>query len=216
MNSVFFVLEILGDVAFALSGALTAMKRKMDIFGACVLGMTTAIGGGVIRDLLLGITPPTAFTTPIHALIGIGVSAFSYVPFVQKFLSGENHKKYDACLFFADTLGLAVFTVIGVNTGFELLHNPNLFTTVFLGVITGVGGGVLRDVMSLNLPKIFVKYFYACASILGALVCYLTYGIFGAILSSLLGLFIIIILRVLAAVLHWKLPKPKYEFTSDK
>ncbi len=210
MDSVFFVLEIIGTVAFALSGALTAMKREMDIFGACVLGMTTAIGGGIIRDLILGVTPPVAFTNPVNAIIGLVVPAFTYLPFLQKYFLQDEHKTYDRLFLVADSVGLAVFTMIGVNACFQAIENPNLFTVVFLGVITGVGGGILRDVFSHNIPKIFVKNIYASASILGAVLAALLRPV-DPVLASFLGMGLIILLRFLAAHLRWDLPRPKLQ-----
>ena len=210
MNVVFFVLEILGVVAFALSGALTAMKKEMDIFGAGVLGMTTAIGGGIIRDLILGIHPPTCFVNPIHAILGFFLPMVTYIPKIQKMFTMNKRKTYDICLLIADSVGLGVFTVIGVNTCFEVIQSVNCFTAVFLGVITGIGGGIIRDVFSQNLPKVFIKHFYACASIIGALIAYVTRFYFGSIIASILGISVVITLRLLASFLHWKLPKPKF------
>lgn len=92
MDSVFFVFEIIGVIAFSLSGALTAMKKEMDIFGACVLGMTTAIGGGIIRDLILGVNPPLAFVNPLHAVLGLGIPALTYLPKIQKLFARNEHK----------------------------------------------------------------------------------------------------------------------------
>jgi uncharacterized membrane protein YeiH len=134
------------------------------------------------------------------------------LPFIQRFLAKKEHKTYDLCLLIADSVGLGIFTVVGVRTCFEVLVAPNLFTLVFLGVITGVGGGILRDVLSLNLPKIFVKHFYACASIIGAFTCAIFYVYVDVLTASILGIFIVIVLRLLASFLHWKLPKPKYHF----
>ena len=217
MDSIFFVFEILGVIAFSLSGALTAMKKEMDIFGACVLGMTTAIGGGIIRDLILGITPPTAFVNPLPATLGLVVAALTYLPFIQKFFARNKHKVQALSLMIADSVGLGVFTVMGVNACFESIENPNFFTAVFLGVITGVGGGVLRDVFSMNLPKIFVKHFYACASIAGAIVAFVVEKYFDIpLLASILGAAVVITLRFLASFLRWNLPKPKYPIEEDK
>ena len=165
MDSIFFIFEIIGVIAFSLSGALVAMKKGMDIFGACVLGMTTAIGGGIIRDLILGATPPASFVNPLPAILGLAVAALTYLPKIQKFFARNKHKVHTLSMMVADSVGLGVFTVVGVNACFNSLTEPNFFTAVFLGVITGVGGGVLRDVFSMNLPKIFVKHFYAFASI---------------------------------------------------
>ncbi len=209
MSSVFFILELIGTVAFALSGALTAMKKKMDLLGTCVLGMTTAVGGGIIRDLIIGKNPPTAFISPLHSLVAIGVSIVAFLPFVQKIFVKKH--TYDAILNVADAIGLGVFTIIGVNAGFTAIEDPNLFTVIFLGVITGVGGGVLRDVMAQTPPTIFVKYFYATASIIGALMCALVHINFDSELAgSIAGAVVVIALRILAMIFHWHLPKPKY------
>ena len=211
MDSIFFIFEIIGVIAFSLSGALVAMKKGMDIFGACVLGMTTAIGGGIIRDLILGATPPASFVNPLPAVLGLVVAALTYLPKIQKFFARNKHKVHTLSMMVADSVGLGVFTVVGVNACFNSLPNPNVFTAVFLGMITGVGGGVLRDVMSMNLPKIFVKHFYACASIAGAIVAFLIRNFLGDILlSSILGAIVVITLRFLAFFLRWNLPKPKY------
>ena len=216
MDSIFFVFEIIGVIAFSLSGALTAMKKEMDIFGACVLGMTTAIGGGIIRDLILGVTPPVSFVNPLHATIGLGVAALTYLPKIQKFFARNQHKVQALSLMIADSVGLGVFTVVGVNACFENIPNPNAFTAIFLGVITGVGGGVLRDVFSMNLPKIFVKHFYACASIAGAIVAYFAHIYFGVLIASISGAIVVITLRFLASFLRWNLPKPKYPVEKEE
>ena len=210
MDSIFFIFEIIGVIAFSLSGALTAMKKEMDIFGACVLGMTTAIGGGIIRDLILGVNPPAAFVDPLQAILGLTIPALTYLPVIQKFFARNKHKVQALSLMIADSVGLGVFTVVGVNACFNTLPNPNAFTAIFLGVITGVGGGVLRDVFSMNLPKIFVKHFYACASIAGAIVAFVLRIWFGALVASIAGAIVVITLRFLASFLRWNLPKPKY------
>ena len=216
MDSIFFVFEIIGVIAFSLSGALTAMKKEMDIFGACVLGMTTAIGGGIIRDLILGVTPPAAFVNPLHAVLGLAIPALTYLPKIQKFFARNKHKVHTLSLMIADSVGLGVFTVVGVNACFESMTAPNIFTVVFLGVITGVGGGVLRDVFSMNLPKIFVKHFYACASIAGAIVAYFAHIWLGALAASIAGAAVVITLRFLASFLRWNLPKPKYPIEKEE
>lgn len=207
MDVVFFLLEIFGVIVFALSGVLTAIKKDMDVFGGCVLGMITATGGGLIRDLILGINPPTAFVNPTHALISVGVSIFAYLPFMQKFLS-EKHRLYDTLLFVTDSVGLGVFTVVGVNLCFETLVSPNLFTVVCLGTITGVGGSVIRDVLSQSVPRIFIKNFYASASLLGALTYYLIVSVWSTLGATIVSVLLIFSLRLLACIFHWELPKP--------
>ena len=216
MDSIFFIFEIIGVIAFSISGALTAMKKEMDIFGACVLGMTTAIGGGIIRDLILGATPPASFVNPLPAVLGLAIPAITYLPFIQKFFARTKHKVQALSLMIADSVGLGVFTVVGVNACFNSIENPNFFTAVFLGVITGVGGGVLRDVLAMNMPKIFVKHFYACASLVGAVVAFLVRVLLkDVLLASIAGAIVVITLRFLASFLRWNLPKPKYPMEED-
>ena len=195
---VFFILEIIGTVAFAISGALMAIRKKMDIFGVAILGMTTAVAGGIIRDLILGITPPAAFVQPIYALTAIGVSLIMFIPSIRKALS-----HLETVLLVMDSIGLAAFTVTGVGTGM-VYHN--LFLTVFVGTVTGVGGGVLRDLFAGNRPYIFVKHFYACASIIGSLISALVWNV-NELLAMIAGMSAIFILRILAAIFKWSLPK---------
>ena len=170
MDSVFFVLEIIGTVAFAVSGAMIAMHKKMDIFGVVILGLTTAVGGGVIRDIILGITPPATFVNPVYALVAVGTSLIVFLPFVQKLIVHER-KIYEILLLFTDSIGLGVFSVMGVKTAYSQSSEYGLFLLIFVGVITGVGGGILRDLFAGNTPFIFVKHFYACASLIGTIAC---------------------------------------------
>ena len=106
-----------------------------------------------------------------------------------------------------DSLGLGLFTVIGIETAYTYVAETNVYLAVFVGVITGVGGGVMRDVLAGNTPYIFTKHFYACASLIGAVVCSLCWSCLGSISSMLLGAIIIIVLRNMAAHYRWSLPK---------
>ena len=198
VQDLFFIFEIIGTVAFAISGALMAIRKKMDIFGVAILGMTTAVAGGIIRDLILGVTPPAAFVHPVYALTAIGVSLIIFIPGIRKALS-----HLEAVLLVMDSIGLAAFTVTGVGAGMAF---HNLFLTVFVGTVTGVGGGVLRDIFAGNRPYIFVKHFYACASIIGSLISALLWDI-NELLAMIAGMAAIFILRILAAVFKWSLPK---------
>jgi uncharacterized membrane protein YeiH len=209
MDSVFFVLEFIGTIAFAISGAMRAIKHKMDVFGVCVLGTTTAVGGGIIRDLLLGITPPSCFITPIFPLLAIAVSLLAFVSLYSK-TKTIKHKINDFLLLIADSVGLGVFTVIGIKVCYYTVLEPSVFLTICCGVITSVGGGVIRDIMSKTTPQIFVKYFYACSSIIGAIVCIILWFIIGELPAMAVGIFTIVFLRILAVKRRWKLPKISY------
>lgn len=157
-------LELIGTVAFSISGAITAMKKNMDIFGVMILGLTTAVGGGIIRDLILGITPPATFRDPLYAATALITAILVFLPWVRR-LFQRYRRAYDLLMLAMDSIGLGIFTVIGVQAAFAQSGSYNLFLLTFVGVITGVGGGVLRDIMAGNTPYIFVKHIYACASL---------------------------------------------------
>lgn len=194
-----FIFELIGTVAFAVSGACVAIAKKMDILGVAVLGMTTAVGGGIIRDLILGITPPTAFQEPVYALLAVAVSLVVFIPKIRSLVSGQNN----IVLLMMDSVGLAVFTVVGVRAG---IPYENSFLAVFVGTLTGVGGGVLRDLFAGDRPYVFIKHFYACASLIGAVVTVLLWR-FGEEISMLCGAVVVLVLRLLAARYRWSLPK---------
>lgn len=202
----FYILEIIGTVAFAVSGAITGIMRKMDVFGIAILGMTTAVGGGVVRDLILGINPPTAFVRPVYALTAIAMSIIVFLPPIRKIM--EKHSMvYEIAMLVMDSVGLGIFTVIGADAAYTVLPECNLFLAVFLGVVTGVGGGILRDLFARKIPSIFIKHFYACAAIIGA-ICFCVARIYlSTDVSMLIGFIIIIILRIFAAIFRWTLPR---------
>lgn len=205
-ESIFLIFEIIGTVAFAVSGAILALSKKMDLFGVAVLGLITAIGGGVIRDLVLGNTPPEAFKNPIYGVVAILTSLIVFLPAFRKPAS-EEHPVFNWVLIVADSLGLAVFTVIGIKTAVTVTNEFNIFLLVFVGVVTGTGGGVLRDILAKNTPSIFVKYFYATASLIGAGVCIALWNLTGDVIAMLAGAMIIMLLRMLAAKFRWNLPR---------
>lgn len=210
MSNIIIALEIIGTVAFAASGAMTAIKKNMDIFGVIILGLTTSIGGGAIRDIILGITPPTTFKHPLYAFVAIIVSIIVFLPFCVNRIK-KSHKKFDVFLLLMDSVGLGVFTVSGIQTAYSVNTDNSAFLLIFVGVITGVGGGVLRDIMAGDTPYIFVKHFYATASFIGAIICVLLWNK-NSTLAVTLGAAVIIILRLLAAKFRWKLPKYREKF----
>lgn len=205
---IFLFFEILGTIAFAISGALTALKQRMDMLGVCVLGCVTAIGGGIIRDVILGITPPKTFEHPIYVTIAIITSLICFLPAVQKALQ-ERSLLETRLLILMDSIGLGVFTVVGIQTAQNLSNTNSIFLLVFVGVITGVGGGVLRDIMAGEKPQIFYRHFYATASIIGALACSILWNYIDITLNLCLSTAIIIILRLFAARFRWSLPVSK-------
>jgi uncharacterized membrane protein YeiH len=215
MDTELFMLitDIIGTVAFAVSGAIAGMRKKMDIFGVNILALLTATGGGIIRDVVTGTIPPAAFRNPFFVIIAAIAANITFI-FVwwqhksNKNISDKTRAIYDKVFFWFDTIGLAAFTADGVHTGLLGPFAGNAFLVIFLGVVTGVGGGVLRDVLSLEMPYIFVKHIYACASIVGAIVVYVVYIVSGsAEIAMLSGFFFVCVIRYCAAHYGWNLPK---------
>lgn len=214
---ILLILEIVGTVSFAVSGACVAIKAKFDIFGVLVVGCLTAVGGGITRDMLIGATPPAVFSKlyviAIAVFTALDVFAISYM---NRKNFHELNEKIERLNNVFDALGLATFSVAGTEIAFSLGLSENAFLSITLGVLTGCGGGVLRDILTETPPYIFKKHVYAIASILGAGVYYLL-RLFSenTLIPSLVGMGIIVILRMLASKYKWSLPKIKLEETND-
>ena len=207
MEQLFLILELVGTLAFAASGAITGLKKNMDVFGVCILGLTTAVGGGVIRDLLLGITPPGTFQDPIYAVVALLTSLVLFLPRIRRLLMWDQ-RLYDLVLLIMDSAGLGIFTVMGVRVAWNCVEAPSLYLLVFVGVLTGVGGGLLRDVMAGDMPYIFVKHIYACASLVGAVICGVLRQPAGEMTAMLVGAAAVFAIRCLSAHYRWNLPHP--------
>jgi uncharacterized membrane protein YeiH len=147
MELFILVFEIIGTIAFAVSGAMTGLKKEMDIFGVAILGLTAAVGGGVIRDVVLGVTPPIMFQDPLYAFVAIGTAIIIFVPAVHRWMM-RNTRAYEKILILMDALGLGIFTIVGIRAAYEVSVDFNKFLLLFVGVVTGVGGGILRDVLA--------------------------------------------------------------------
>lgn len=158
------IFEIIGTVAFAVSGALTGIKKRLDFFGVLMLAITTAIGGGIARDLIIGNTPPLAFRHPIYITIAL-VSTVGVWIFYRYLFRLTN------VILIFDAIGLAVFTANGARLAFAGDY-ASLSVAVSLGVLTGTGGGILRDIFVQEIPMVFRKEIYATASIIGVLAQY--------------------------------------------
>ena len=209
IDSFMFLMDVIGTVAFAISGAMAAICKEMDIFGVNILAMTTATGGGILRDILIGRIPPLMFRTPIYAMTALATANVVFVVLYIRKKRGREARAgaYERILFWIDTLGLAAFTVEGTIAGAGALGGTGLFLMSFAGVITGVGGGVMRDVMAQELPSIFVKRIYACAALAGAVtVAILSYYI-DQKQAMIIGFVLIIVIRCLAAHFRWNLPR---------
>ena len=211
MQSIWWqIFDILGTIAFAISGALVAISRRMDLFGIFVLAAATAVGGGIVRDLLLGDTPPSAFRTTLYGGLILGSMVVSGLFF--RYVYGTSRHRlahylggaYIVC----DAIGLGSFTVTGTLLGYYVYPQYWLLN-ITLGVITAVGGGVIRDVLAGHIPGVLKKEIYATASLTGAalLLFFQTSGIISTYAAAVTSFVCTVALRLIAVRLHWNLPR---------
>lgn len=207
-ETLFTVLEAVGTVAFAVSGATVALQRRLDVFGVMLLGLTTALGGGCIRDLLLGRTPPVMFSQPLYAIVAIATSLIVFLLAWYWRIGFFGHMVLiDRVNNIFDALGRGVFTVIGVRAGVAAGYGENAFLCVFLGLLTGVGGGVLRDMMSREIPMVLCRRVYAIASIIGGAAYFLLRTPLQESTAALTGVILVFAIRMLATHYRWSLPR---------
>lgn len=204
----FFLIEIIGTVAFASSGAMVAIRQQLDLLGVVVLGVTTAVGGGMLRDIILGKVPPSLFIHPVYVITAFVtvVVLFCVIRIKQELLESRYLASYEKLMNIFDAIGLAAFTVTGINTAVSAGFGEYRFLSIFLGVLTGVGGGIMRDMMAGQTPYILRKHVYACASIAGAL-CYVCLsGRIPGDPAMLISALLIVLIRMLATKYCWNLP----------
>ncbi len=203
------IMEVLGTIAFSVSGTLVAVRCGLDLFGVLTVGTITAVGGGIMRDVMIGKIPPTVFTKPEILILAL---LTSLVVFIVAFINSKRikdlHHKIDGINIFFDAVGLAAFSVTGVEVTCAAGYADNIALPIVLGVITGVGGGVLRDVLVNEKPYILIKHIYAVASLVGSIVYFIIgihfeHELIGTIVSVLLT----VTIRMLAAKFRWNLPK---------
>ena len=197
MNAV-FIIDVCGTFAFAVSGVMTAIEKRFDLFGAIIMAFVTALGGGTLRDVLIGSTPVWWMESNIHLFIII-----STVPVVFVFFKVLLRLKKTFFIF--DTLGIGLFTVLGMQKAIEMGLSP--LVSVMMGVVTAVFGGVIRDVLSNKVPLIFEKEIYAFACFSGAL----TYlGLktihFNEEFNLFFSVAVVIAIRLLAIKFEWSIP----------
>ena len=206
-----FFIEIIGTIAFASSGALVGIGRRMDLFGIMVLGVTTAVGGGIIRDVILNLMPPTTFRYPVYmATAALTVLLiFMVIRLRPDIMRTHFFNVYEQVINVLDAIGLGAFTVLGINSAITAGYGEYRFLLVFLGVMTGIGGGVVRDMMAGETPYVMRKHVYATASIIGAIVCVLLWmwELTSLNTAMLIGGGLVILIRMLASYFRWNLPR---------
>ncbi len=194
-----YAFDLLGTAAFAASGAWAGVRRQMDLLGVLVLGVVTAIGGGTLRDILLGDTPPFCLQDDTYIYLSIGVSLAVFV--FNRYLERIAHP-----LLYLDAIGLATFVVIGTQKAIHF--GASFIVAVTMGVMTATAGGVIRDMLSNQVPLILRKEIYASACIAGGALLYAGYAAgFNHSISALAAATLVIVLRLLAIRHNWALPR---------
>jgi len=194
------IMENLGTASFAISGALAALNKRLDVFGVLVLTFATAIGGGTIRDIMIGNTP-VAWMKDQQAIMVV-FTAYLFTLFFRKYL-----QFFPRTLAIFDAIGLGFATVVGLQRGLEAGLNPSV--CVALGMVTGCFGGVLRDVLLNEIPLVFRKDIYASASLLGGSL-YFVFSAWDLVASAAATLSVMVVVGVRLAAMQWKwdLPNP--------
>lgn len=192
------VFDIIGTVAFAVAGAMVGIQKKLDVFGIIVFALTTAVGGGIVRDVVISNTPPMAFRNAMYALSSV-LSALIVMTVHHQF------KKFNKAIQVCDAIGLGAFAVAGANMAIQFGYN-NLLTVTFLSVVTAVGGGVIRDVFAQEIPNVFREEIYAVAALAGAVSFYYAHPYVEQNTAMYLCFSVTTVIRLLALKYNWNLP----------
>ena len=208
MNFTFF-LEVIGTIIFALQGSLIAIEYDLDVFGILILGLATAVGGGMTRDVILGNTPPNMFRDSIYCIVAaitVLIVICTYKGFNRK-MKAKYQPLVRVCSHVSDAIGLGIFTVVGSQVCMQSGYSENAFLCTFVGVMTGIGGGIIRDVLVGRTPVVLRREIYAVAAIIGGVL----YWYLNQKIDSAAAMYIatssIIIIRLLAVKKDVHLPR---------
>lgn len=198
MENLQALVDLLGTIAFAISGVLVAMEKRLDAFGVLIIAGVTAIGGGTLRDLLIGNMPVGWISEPRYFTV-IGITALLAIIFHRWLIYLRKS------LFLFDTIGIGLFTLVGVEKGIEANLSPEI--CVLLGTMTACFGGVIRDILCNEIPVIFRKEIYATACVAGGIFYFVALRL-GALdtFAYVGGIGLIILIRILAVRFHIRLP----------
>lgn len=198
---VIHLLDLFGTMAFAVTGSFKAIEQKADIVGVIILSIITGLAGGIIRDIIFGKFPPTAIVDPIYLFITIstGITIFFLYPKLKR--HWNLFIKFDA-------IGLGVFTIIGANMAYSSFGH-NFLIMAFAGILTAIGGGIIRDTLVNEIPIVFVKELYVTASFVGVGIFYLLLIVLNSSLSAIISVICITTIRLLAIKYRWNLPRPR-------
>ncbi|MFW2136268.1 trimeric intracellular cation channel family protein [Chryseobacterium sp. TY4] len=194
-----FIIEVLGTIAFAMSGSFAAMQKRLDPFGVIIIAFITSVGGGTVRDLLLDV--------PVFWMHDLRMCSIILITSVVSMIFKSLEKNFQVTLFIFDSFGLGLFTIIGVQKGLTAELHPLI--CIILGTITGCFGGIIRDILLNRIPLIFRKEIYATACIIGGAVFLLLvkYATFTYTFVQVLTILLIVAIRSLAVKYHWQMPK---------
>ena len=191
-----------------MSGAFAAMQKRFDVFGVLIISFVTAVGGGTIRDLLLGV--------PVFWMRDIFICGVVFVSVIAAIFVKSIEKNFKVTLFFFDSIGLGLFTIIGIQKGLSADLHPIICIT--LGTITGCFGGIIRDILLNRIPLIFRKEIYATACIVGgaAFIILEKYSSFTLGFAQISTIVVIVAIRMLSVKYHWHMPKVRTYTTDDE
>lgn len=208
------IIEYIGTIAFAISGALVAIENRMDLLGVILLGSTTAVGGGLFRDIIIGRDMPAMFANPSYVIVAVVTTIIVFIVMCfLKNLKVIESKAYRIGYNITDSLGLGVFVVVGT-TQTMAFGVTNHFLIIFCAVLTAVGGGMLRDIMAAHIPAIFRKHIYCVAAIIGAVLYYVIIYFSNLYpLAVISTISIVVVIRYLA--FHFKLNLPKVKINVE-
>lgn len=192
------VIDIAGTAAFSIAGAFAAMEKKLDVFGVFIIAFVTALGGGTLRDILIG-------NLPVRWMLDLGPVIIVMLSTLMAILFINVRRNFHSVLLLFDSVGLGFFTVLGIQTGIAFGFNPVI--SIFLGTITACFGGVIRDILLNNIPLIFQKEIYATTCIIGGVIFFLLLNLDIPQLSlEVICITTIVVLRLLAVKFNWQLP----------
>ncbi len=194
-----FMIEVLGTIAFAMSGSFAAMQKRLDPFGVIIIAFITSVGGGTVRDLLLDV--------PVFWMHDLRMCSIILITSIVSMIFKSLEKNFQVTLFIFDSFGLGLFTIIGVQKGLTAELHPLI--CIILGTITGCFGGIIRDILLNRIPLIFRKEIYATACIIGGAVFLLLvkYSNLSYTFVQVFTILLIVAIRSLAVKYHWQMPK---------
>ena len=212
-NLLLTVMEWIGTIAFAVSGSLVAISHGLDLFGVLTVGCITAAGGGMLRDIILGNIPPLIFSNTHILLVALLTSLLVFIiAYVNAKRFNGLREKIDKINILFDAIGLAVFSLTGVEIAHDAGISQDVVLSITAGVLSGVGGGVIRDVLVNEKPYVLTKHIYAVASVLGSGIYYImSVCMDHRILGTAVSVGLVMSIRLMAARYHWRLPKIKLD-----